>query len=530
MARKSHSLLRPLLLTTILTGLSFCLLVLSAAANAQLKVKTKQGKIEGKEDGSVRAFLGIPFAKPPVGPLRWHEPVPAASWSGVRQATTFGAHCMQPKIYADMIFRDPGGSEDCLTLNVWTPAKDKSAKLPVMVWIFGGGFTAGGTSERRQDGAHLATKGVVVVSMNYRLGIFGFFAHPELAAESSHGASGNYGLLDQTAALRWVQNNIKAFGGDPNNVTVFGESAGSFSVSEQMASPLAKGLFQRAIGESGGAFASSTLAMKSLQEAEAQDAAFATSKLSATTLAELRALPADKILEAVSQKPEPGSPPLRFAPDVDGYFLPESVPAIFAAHQQNDVPLLAGWNRDEGGFATGATVESLQDALRKQFPDHADEAIKVYAANDDAEAVRVLSDLRADTFIAYSTWRWIEAQVSTGTKPVYRFRFDLAPPADPNHLGGLAAYHSSEIPYVFGDLDLLQGFAWRPEDHALSDQMEQYWTNFARSGDPNGPGLPQWPVYGAASGWEVMHLSPQSAAEPDKNRPRDLFLESVWSK
>jgi para-nitrobenzyl esterase len=530
MSRNTLSLLRFAIATSVLTGLSLSPATRLAFGASQPTVKIRQGKLEGKQDGAVRAFLGIPYAAPPVGPLRWHPPLPAAAWSGMRQATTFGSHCMQPNLYSDMIFRDPGISEDCLTLNVWTPAKDKTAALPVMVWIYGGGFVTGGTSEPRQDGAHLATKGVVVVTMNYRLGIFGFFAHPELSAESGHGASGNYGLLDQTAALHWVQENIKAFGGDPANVTLFGESAGSFAVSDQMASPLASGLFKHAIGESGGAFSSSSLAMKTLQETEAQDAAFATAKLGTSTLAELRALPAEKILAAANEKPEPGSSPVRFAPDVDGYFLPESVAAIFAAHKQNDVPLLAGWNRDEGGFAAGTTTDTLQDALRKQFPDHADEALKVYSATDDTEAVRALSDMQGDKFIAYSTWRWLEAQVTTSKQPVYRFRFDLAPPADPNHPGGLAAYHSSEIPYVFGDLDLLQGFAWRPEDHALSEQMEQYWTNFARTGDPNGPGLPQWPVYAPASGWETMHLSPQSAAEPDKNRPRDLFLDTVWGK
>ena len=231
--------------------LALCLVLampmaLLAAASAP-QVKTQLGTVEGKDDGTVRAFLGIPYAAPPAGDLRWKPPVPAAKWEGVHKATEFGQHCMQGRVFDDMVFHDPGGSEDCLSLNVWAPAKPASAKLPVMVWIYGGGFVAGTTSEARQDGSDLAQQGVVVVSMNYRLGIFGFFVHPELAKESGRNAAGNYGLLDQTAALRWVQDNIAAFGGDPGNVTIFGESAGSFSVSAQMASPLAKGLFQKAI-------------------------------------------------------------------------------------------------------------------------------------------------------------------------------------------------------------------------------------------------------------------------------------------
>ncbi len=323
--------------------------------------------------------------------------MPAAKWKGVRQATEFGSHCMQPTIYKDMIFRDPGISEDCLTLNVWTTAANAKAKLPVMVWIFGGGFIAGGTSERRQDGTNLAKNGVVVVSMNYRLGIFGFFAHPDLTAESPHKASGNYGLMDQTAALQWVHDNIAAFGGDPAKVTVFGESAGSFSVSSQMASPLAKGLFIHAIGESGGAFASrGTHLQGALAQAETQGADFGKTVLSATTIEQLRAIPAQQLMEA---KAPPG---VRFGPDVDGYFLPQSVSDIFAAKKQNNVPLLAGWNRDEGGINQKATLETLKADAEKQFGAAAPDFLKAYPASTDAEAVRASADFAADLFIAYS--------------------------------------------------------------------------------------------------------------------------------
>jgi len=226
----------------------------SFAGSSAPQVKTRLGTVEGKDDGKVKTFLGIPYAAPPVGELRWKAPAPAAKWGGVKKVTEFSPHCLQGNVFGDMVFHDPGGSEDCLTLNVWVADKHVDPNLPVMVWIYGGGFVAGTTSEARQNGYNLAQQGVIVVSMNYRLGIFGFLVHPELAAESGHNSAGNYGLLDQLAALQWVRDNIAAFGGDPGNVTIFGESAGSFSVSAQMASPLAKGLFQRAIGESGAAF------------------------------------------------------------------------------------------------------------------------------------------------------------------------------------------------------------------------------------------------------------------------------------
>jgi para-nitrobenzyl esterase len=511
------------------------LTVVAKAEDKALKVRTQQGILVGKREGPVRAFLGIPYAAPPIEGLRWRPPMPPARWKGVRRATEFGSHCMQPKIFDDMIFRDPGISEDCLTLNIWTPAKgtgstkDKNAKLPVMVWIYGGGYVAGGTSEPRQDGAQLASNGVVVVSMNYRLGIFGFFAHPGLAAESENKSSGNYGLMDQTAALGWVTDNIAAFGGDPDKVTLFGESAGSFSVSAQMASPLAKGLFQRAIGESGGAFKSAELPFPTHKAAEEHDAAFAHEVLAIDSVDLMRAIPAEELMEESAKKNSRGET-ARFEPDVDGYFLPESVPAIFAAGKQNDVPLLAGWNRDEGGIDTKVTLTSFQADVAAKFGDRAPEVLKLFPASDDAEAVRAAADLAADRFIAFSTWSWLEAQAKTGKQPVYRYRFDLAAPPDPNHPEGGVAYHSSEIPYVFGDLDLLHGFAWRPEDRAMSREIQRYWTNFAKTGDPNGDGLAKWPVYNAATGWQVMHLRPEPVVEPDRSRDRELLLDSIWGK
>jgi len=509
---------RAVLAVFLVGGLSLVSASVRAESNP-LQVKTKSGKVQGKAaDGGVRAFLGIPYAQPPVGPLRWKPPVAAAKWKGVKDATAFGSHCMQLPLFADMVFRDPGISEDCLTLNVWTSAADKKDKLPVMVWIYGGGFEGGGSSEPRQDGANLAKNGVVVVSMNYRLGIFGFFAHPDLTAESPVKASGDYGLMDQTAALRWVRDNIAAFGGDPAKVTIFGESAGSFAVSSQMASPLAKGLFIRAIGESGGAFASGTLPYKPLAEAEAQDADFAKTVLNATTIAQLRAIPAQQLLDA---KTPPG---MRIAPDIDGYFLPQSVDAIFAAHKQNDVALIAGWNGNETGIASKTTAESFKAEAQKKYGDQATEFLSLYPASTDAEAIQSASAYNADTWIVFSTWKWLEAAVADGTQPVYRYRFDQVSPPDRFHPAGNAAYHSSEITYVFGSLDLLKGYAWRPEDYKTSELVQKYWTNFAKTGDPNGDGLAKWPSYKGDTGWEVMHLNPDPSAKPDEQRDRYLFL------
>jgi len=504
--------------------------VLSQTAGPQ--VKTRQGIVEGKEDAGVHAFLGIPYAAPPVGDLRWKAPVPATKWNGVRKTTDFGPHCMQGRVFGDMNFRDSGGSEDCLTLNVWVPAKPASAKLPVMVWIYGGGFVSGTTSEARQDGTHLAQRGLVVVSMNYRLGVFGFLAHPELAKESGRNSAGNYGLLDQLAALHWVHDNVAAFGGDPNNVTIFGESAGSFSVSTQMASPLAKGLFERAIGESGAAFSRSGLSFESLAAREEKDSKLVKEKLGVSKLAELRAVPAEKLLEAFGK---PGPQAFAFGPDVDGYFLPESVPAIFAAGKQNEVEVLAGWNRDEGSFEIAyspqkPTAESMKANAEKDFGDKAAEFLKLYPTDTPERVLRSAQDYAGDRFIAFSTWAWMEAQSKTGKQPIYRFRFDLGPPPASANAPELGAYHSSEIEYVFGQLDSKAGVPWRTEDRELSELMQKYWTNFARSGDPNGAGLPKWPVYSGADGWSVMFLDAQSASHADELRDRYVFLDANWAK
>ncbi len=517
----------------LVAGVCAVLLMAPAAhANDGLMVVTERGQVQGtlSSDGQVRAFLGIPYAAPPVGPLRWKPPQPAAKWSGVRSAATFGPRCMQTHVYPDMVFRDSGPSEDCLTLNVWTPAGKNSAPLPVMVWIYGGGFVTGGSSEPRQDGEHLARKGVIIVSMNYRLGIFGFFALPSLAAESPKQAAGNYGLMDQAAALEWVRRNIAAFGGDPAKVTIFGESAGSISVSAQMASPLSKGLFVGAIGESGGALTGPGLTFLSLAASEQRGQQFAEAAFKNSSLEYLRSVSAADLLKAASTVTHSEG---IFWPNVDGEFLPESVPAIYAAGNQARVPLLAGWNKDEGSGDVldqpeKPTPESLRAMAISRFGANAPDFLQVYSASNDAEALRVSEDFAGDAFIAYSTWEWLEAQVKTADAPVYRYRFDLGSPGDPFHPAAIGAFHSDDIEYVFGTLDSRRGAKWRPEDYKLSEQMQTYWTNFAKTGDPNGAGLPAWPAYDSSGKWQVMHLSANSEARPDQHRGRYLFLQKVW--
>jgi para-nitrobenzyl esterase len=516
----------------LILSLSIVTPILMAASSSNPRVKTHSGAVEGKDDGKVKTFLGIPYAAPPMGDLRWKAPQPVAKWSGVKKATEFGYHCMQGKVFGDMVFHDPGGSEDCLTLNVWVPDNHLEPKLPVMVWIYGGGFVAGTTSEARQDGYHLVQQGVIVVSMNYRLGVFGFLVHPELAKESGHNSAGNYGLLDQLAALKWVHENISAFGGDPENVTIFGESAGSFSVSAQMASPLAKGLFQKAIGESGAAFSRSGLSFDAMSARAEKDLKLVKDKLGVSTLAELRAVPAEKLVETFGKA---GPEAFAFGPDIDGYFLPESVPAIFAAGKQNDVPLIAGWNRDEGSFEIAfnpqkPTAEAFKATAQKDFGDKADEFLKLYPTDTPEHVLRSAEDYAGDKFIAFSTWDWMEAQSKTGKQPIYRYRFDMTPFNKNPNAPRMGAYHSAEIEYVFGQLDSKTDVLWSDADRHVSEIMQKYWSDFAKNGNPNGPGLPNWPPYDAADGWPVMILSGEPTPQKDTLRERYLFLSKEWQK
>jgi para-nitrobenzyl esterase len=498
------------------------LLALCVTASADpLIVKTADGKVHGKtiNDGKVRAWLGIPYAAPPVGDLRWKSPEPAVKWKDERDATKFGAHCAQNAVFADMIFQDSGGSEDCLFLNVYAPATaDENSKLPVMYWIHGGGYSGGSGDEPRHNGDFLPLKGVVLVTINYRLGVFGFLATSDLAKEQG-GSAGNYGLMDMVAGLQWVHDNIKNFGGDPKNVTIFGESAGSFAVSTLMAAPSAQPLFARGIGESGGAIGSGPLDMSTLDKRTVRDDKFVAG-LNVHSLAELRALPTQAILDA-AKKPGAG-----FSPDVDGKFLTESVTEIYKEGKQAHVPLLAGWNADEGSFFAmrGMTAVHWKENASKLFPDpqKAAEFLKLYPGDTDAQALRSAIDFGSDQFIAMGTWRWLEAQRTTGGgAPVYRYHFEW--PATPSKFHpGTFAFHSDDIEYVFGTLDTRPGFKVTPQDRAMSEEMMSYWTNFAKNGDPNGGDLPYWPKYND-EGYPLMHLNVPSG--PDLLRDRYLFLE-----
>jgi para-nitrobenzyl esterase len=506
--------------TKVVCSLAIGALALGFSTMAQadsLTVTTEQGKVAGKtiNDGKVKAFLGLPYATAPVGDLRWKAPQPPTKWKDTRDATKFGAHCAQAHVYDDMIFQDGGPSEDCLFLNVYAPASTSAkSKLPVMFWIHGGGYSGGASSEPRHNGDFLPMKGVVLVTINYRLGVFGFLATADLAKEAD-GATGNFGLRDQVAALQWVKDNIKNFGGDPGNVTIFGESAGSFAVSTLMAAPSARGLFQKVIGESGAAFADPVPA-DVLETRENADGAWVDS-LGVKSLAELRLLPTDKVLDAVKNKKG------GFWPVVDGKFLTEPVPETFAAGKQAHVPLLAGWNKDEGSFFAmrPITAEQFKGMIGGLYKERAGEFLKLYPAETDAQALRSAVDYGSDNFIAFSTWKWIEAHKKTGDSPIYRYHFELAATPSKFHPGTFA-FHSDDIEYVFGTLETRPGATWRPEDRKLSEQMMGYWTNFAKTGDPNGAGLPAWPRFDKDS--QIIHLDSTITSGADPALPRYEFL------
>jgi para-nitrobenzyl esterase len=524
--------------TRALLAVTLLLSVLPGAAFAADRVRTANGVVEGVTAPSgIQIFRGIPFAAPPMRELRWRAPQPAANWEGVRRADRFAPQCMQARIYSDMVFRNDGTSEDCLYLNVWTPSPSASARLPVLVYFYGGGFMAGDGSEPRYDGESMARKGMVVVTMSYRLGIFGFFSHPELSAENAQHASGNYGLMDQTAALRWVQQNIAAFGGDPRRVTIAGESAGSFSVSAQMASPLAKDLIAGAIGESGSLLAANIAPRETSEQSGVRFA----EAVGARSLADLRAMSSFEILDAASRQGMP-----RFSTNVDGLFFTEPPAATFAAGRQARVPLLAGWNSAESSgrsIVPDPTPEAFTAALNRIFGESGAEAARVYAASTPEEVAQVATDLAGDQFIAFGTWKWLDEHARSG-QPVYRYYYSRPRPglrnpppppanANPNAAAAAAARwpagaaHSAEIEYAMGNLALNPVYAWTPEDQRLSSVMQEYFANFVKTGNPNGTGLPNWPAGRVAANGEVMRmrLDVETRAEPEAHRDRYLFLQ-----
>jgi para-nitrobenzyl esterase len=466
---------------------ALCSLVAIPVFAAGDSVRVDTGLLSGiaGRDPAVRVYKGIPYAAPPVGDFRWRSPKPVASWQGVRDAHEFSEQCMQTPYPATSIYRSAPQptSEDCLYLNVWTAAKSAGERRPVMVWIHGGALTRGSGSTTAYDGESLAKKGVVLVTINYRLGVFGFLAHPELTKESDRNASGNYTLLDQIAALEWVKKNIGGFGGDPKLVTIFGESAGSWSVNYLMATPLAKGLFQRVIGESGGAFGP----MRKLAEAEETGKKFAAS-VGAGSIADLRSKPAEELLKASATS--------SFPPNVDGWMLPTDVYTIFASGKQNDVPLLAGSNADEGTslspWPANGSAAGFIAQIHARFGADADAFLKLYPAGNDEEAKASHYASFRDSSFGWQMRTWVRLATKTGQSKAYLYYFSRVPPGPESSRYG--AYHASEIAYVFDNLDLLKR-PFEDPDHRLAEAMSSYWVNFAATGDPNGKGLAKWPAY-----------------------------------
>lgn len=526
----------PVLLLSSLTQIT-----ITAAATGPEPVRVEQGLLAGTSGASpeVRVYRGIPYAAPPVADLRWRAPQPPAPWNGVRQATEFSNACWQmPYPPAAAIYQSklPTLSEDCLYLNIWTPAKSAKDSLPVMVWIHGGGFTRGTANTGAYDGEALARKGAVIVTINYRLGIFGFFAHPGLSAESGHHASGNYALLDQIAALQWVKKNVAAFGGDPGRVTIFGESAGSWAVNALMASPLAKGLFQRAIGESGGSFGP----MKSLEDAEKEGAKLgrllapdsapqksdSSQKSAATTgpansdvLKELRAMSAQNLLKAGETE--------TVRPIVDGYVLPQDIATIFSQGKQNDVPLIVGYNADEGTTLApqGINLKTIvfTTGVHQRYGAQAEQMLKIYPAATDEEAVISFYAAFRDQSFGWEMRTWARISTKTGHHPAYFYYFSRRPPGPQSER--LRAFHASEIAYVFGTF--VWPFPWEDADKKLSDAITSYWVNFAATGNPNGGNLPKWPAYSAGDD-QALEFGDQIAVRANINKAGLDFFDGYY--
>jgi para-nitrobenzyl esterase len=468
----------------------------------------------------VRAYKGIPYAAPPVGPLRWHPTQPAAGWSGIRSTDKFGPNAPQRIVFADIDPFTVGVAEDCLYLNIWTPAEPGAGKeLPVLFYIHGGGFAVGAGSEPRYEGARLAAKGIVVVTVNYRLNALGLLAHPALTAET--GSSGNFALLDLVAGLHWVKRNIVAFSGNPDAVTVSGESAGSMYVSLLMSSPLARGLFHRAIGQSGAQFPSPERPILPLKEAEQLGQGFA-GMLNAKSAADLRAAPLDAILDA--------HPGVGFWPIVDGHVIAETPAQVFARGNQADVPLLAGWTRDEG---TNFTVmnwpiagDGYEKLLQILFQSRWKDVLALYPAGRKTR--QSAKALGGDLVIIHSTWAWIESHRATGKADIFRYRFDRAPKVPATWFENdkaPGAFHSCDIPYFMDTLDALP-WHYDSADRQVAELTSTYAINFIKSGNPNGNGLPQWPSYREIKR-PVMHLDANTSVGFDEDRQRQELLAAL---
>ncbi len=494
------------------------LLAVSPSIKNELIVQVTGGRIEGvlNRAGDVYSYKGIPFAAPPVGALRWKAPQPVVPWSGVRRADAFGPSPVQgaPNPFgpwsAEYLIPKKPISEDCLYLNVWTP-KEAPQKKPVLVWIYGGGFGSGGSGVPIYDGEATARKGIVFVSVNYRVGPFGFFAHPELTRESAHKSSGNYGLMDQLAALRWVQQNIARFGGDPSNVTIAGQSAGSMSVNCLVAAPLAKGLFTKAIAQSGARFSTP---YPSLREAE-EDGQKTARAAGTTTLAELRALPAETLLKQAQA--------MR-GPIIDGYVLPASIAQLFADRKQNPVSLLTGWNEDEGlAFGPLKNAADYKAQVDQKYGTLAETMLRYYPASTDAEAAQSQRNIARDQVFGAQNYQWAVTQAQQQL-PVYVYRFTRKVPATGAY-ANYGAFHTAEVPYAYDNLYFIdkQLRPLRPADDELAHTLATYWANFIKTGNPNGNGLPRWPAFSAPND-SIIQLDTVIRARPLPDRAALSFL------
>lgn len=494
-------------------------------------VKTANGIISGTtgQDSKVMAFKGIPYAAPPLADLRWKEPQPVKNWQGVRKCDTFGPIAPQkrtgafPPYTTEMMIPAEGTiSEDCLYLNVWTTAKSTNDKRPVIVFIHGGSFGGGSGSISIYDGESMAAKGVVFVTINYRIGGFGFFAHPELTKESPNHASGNYGILDQIAALKWVKKNIASFGGNPDNVTIAGQSAGSMSVNVLDASPLAKGLFHKIIAESGAFVVNHSFFNIETLENEEKKGAKLMKDAGITSIAELRKLPADQIitLDKVNMLPA-------YEVNIDGYVLPEHLIDIYAKGKQTDVPLLTGWNAGEK-FPMRKNLSAYNSYL-SDYGVFAEKLKKAYPATNDAEAKKAMDAIARDReSFGFQNYAWARIQSEKGKSKafVYFFNRDLPEEGGTHKFG---AFHTSEVPFAYGNLKKFSR-PWTPADYQLSNLMQTYWVNFATKGDPNGAGVPVWPAFNKDKG-EVMNLDVESKAiQYPTYEGMELFYQHATSK
>ncbi len=527
--------------------LSLALLLVMGAVCAQenVQVRTSQGVLEGTYESGIKVFKGVPFAAPPVGDLRWKAPQPVEKWAGVRKAVEFGPNPMQQPVFGDMNFGTKAMSEDCLYLNIWTPAKKMDERLPVLIYFNGGGLMAGSGSEPRYAGMSMARRGIISITANYREGIFGFFAHPQLSKETSYKGSGNYGFMDQVAAIQWVKDNIAAFGGDPSRITIVGESAGSMSVSALMASPLCKGLFAQAMGSSGSVVGFKKIA--TLKEAEKAGEAKAR-QIGCKSIKELRALSAEGLMEKAAVNSVP-------VYNVDGYFMLEQPYDVYAKGDQVKVPLLVGGNSYEmspGFLLMGkpATVDNLKASVQQTFGDATGEVVKTYGINSDVDVEGAAGiQLASDMFIGFSTWKWGEMHRLTSGQPVYRYNY-CHPRPDmllKDKVAGLAggvqdkvdgapevpkfkgAVHSADIEYAMGTLPTNRIYDWQPEDYVVSDLFIGYYANFIKTGNPNGLGLPDWSVSTGASVVPVLQIDVNTYEKADAQlEQRYNFISNLF--